>query len=308
MLQMDGNSGALSPHGLPSVHLSPSTSENEMMQRKPYKGLMRSLQQVGCMHVLDMYCKGLTSWKGQFQHDPEFTKLQVWQPPTPHPHNNNNNNSKKKKYSVRWINKGMFLLFVCADLMFYLSFCAISVVNIFAVWGCLADRKLGFLFTLLGSQFSFRSKYKKWPFSWKFTQVTSFKPLLIVLIYKKKKVVGLVLNFYSWFRFYLVNLLVILGSFSKMKLVFPSLLFVFSSLLIWVFSFELYLLNQRLIMVKLSYFIMSTSMWTLFFNERLLEIIVCWLVDFEIFCFSLAGLLVVWRHCGRETLKNFIEN
>ncbi|KAH9776172.1 serine/threonine-protein kinase ATM [Citrus sinensis] len=76
MLQMDGNSGALSPHGLPSVHLSPSTSENEMMQRKPYKGLMRSLQQVGCMHVLDMYCKGLTSWKGQFQHDPEFTELQ----------------------------------------------------------------------------------------------------------------------------------------------------------------------------------------------------------------------------------------
>ncbi|GAY47387.1 hypothetical protein CUMW_104190 [Citrus unshiu] len=54
MLQMDGNSGALSPHGLPSVHLSPSTSENEMMQRKPYKGLMRSLQQVGCMHVLDI--------------------------------------------------------------------------------------------------------------------------------------------------------------------------------------------------------------------------------------------------------------
>lgn len=96
MLQMDGNSGALSPHGLPSVHLSPSTSENEMMQRKPYKGLMRSLQQVGCMHVLDMYCKGLTSWKGQFQHDPEFTELQVCQPPTPHPHNNNNNNSKKK--------------------------------------------------------------------------------------------------------------------------------------------------------------------------------------------------------------------
>lgn len=70
----------------------------------------------------------------------------------------------KKKYSVRWINKGMFLLFVCADLMFYLSLCAISVVNIFAVWGCLSNRKLGFLFTLLGSQFSFRSKYKKWPF------------------------------------------------------------------------------------------------------------------------------------------------
>lgn len=59
---------------------------------------------------------------------------------------------------------GLFLLFVYADLMFYLSFCAISVVNIFAVWGCLANRKLGFLFTLLGSQFSFRSKYKKWPF------------------------------------------------------------------------------------------------------------------------------------------------
>ncbi|KAK9943183.1 hypothetical protein M0R45_008801 [Rubus argutus] len=46
------------------------------LQRKPYKGLIRSLQQTGCMHVLDFYCQGLTSRKGQFHHDLEFTELQ----------------------------------------------------------------------------------------------------------------------------------------------------------------------------------------------------------------------------------------
>ncbi|KAF3642282.1 putative serine/threonine-protein kinase ATM-like isoform X4, partial [Capsicum annuum] len=40
------------------------------------KGLIRSLQQIGCTHLLDVYCQGLTSQKGRFQHDPEFTELQ----------------------------------------------------------------------------------------------------------------------------------------------------------------------------------------------------------------------------------------
>ncbi|XP_031372225.1 serine/threonine-protein kinase ATM isoform X2 [Punica granatum] len=43
---------------------------------KPYKGLIRSLQQIGCTHVLDLYCQGLTSRKGQFEYDLEFAELQ----------------------------------------------------------------------------------------------------------------------------------------------------------------------------------------------------------------------------------------
>ncbi|XP_034214644.1 serine/threonine-protein kinase ATM isoform X13 [Prunus dulcis] len=60
----------------PTGHLSNSTLENAMRQRKPYKGLIRSLQQTGCMHVLDLYCQGLTTRKGHFHHDLEFTELQ----------------------------------------------------------------------------------------------------------------------------------------------------------------------------------------------------------------------------------------
>ncbi|KAJ0047583.1 hypothetical protein Pint_15443 [Pistacia integerrima] len=74
MVQFDGGSRALSPLMQPTMHLS--LSENDVKERKPYKGLIRSLQQIGCMHVLDMYCQGLTSRKGQFQHDLEFTELQ----------------------------------------------------------------------------------------------------------------------------------------------------------------------------------------------------------------------------------------
>lgn len=46
------------------------------VQRQPFKGLIRSLQQTGCMHVLDLYCRGLTSREGCFQYDPEFIELQ----------------------------------------------------------------------------------------------------------------------------------------------------------------------------------------------------------------------------------------
>lgn len=62
----------------PTDHLSNPTLENAMKQRKPYKGLIRSLQQTGCMHVLDLYCQGLTTRKGHFHHDLEFTELQVF--------------------------------------------------------------------------------------------------------------------------------------------------------------------------------------------------------------------------------------
>ncbi|KAK1363096.1 serine/threonine-protein kinase ATM, partial [Heracleum sosnowskyi] len=57
-------------------HCSFPLTEDEMRIRKPYKGLIRSLQQLGCTHVLDLYSQGLTSRKGRFQHDFEFTELQ----------------------------------------------------------------------------------------------------------------------------------------------------------------------------------------------------------------------------------------
>ncbi|KAL3628823.1 hypothetical protein CASFOL_027869 [Castilleja foliolosa] len=57
-------------------HAAFSKTEYGIKQKKPYKGLVRSLQQIGCTHVLDVYCQGLTSQKGRFQHDLEFTELQ----------------------------------------------------------------------------------------------------------------------------------------------------------------------------------------------------------------------------------------
>ncbi|KAJ7956242.1 Serine/threonine-protein kinase ATM [Quillaja saponaria] len=76
-LQMDGGFRTLSAGGTRTVnHVSASTTIDEMRLRKPYKGLIRSLQQIGCTHVLDLYCQGLTSTEGQFQHDLEFTELQ----------------------------------------------------------------------------------------------------------------------------------------------------------------------------------------------------------------------------------------
>lgn len=56
-----------------------STSESELgvKQRKPYKGVIRSLQQIGCAHILGLYCEGLASRRGEFQHDLEFVELQV---------------------------------------------------------------------------------------------------------------------------------------------------------------------------------------------------------------------------------------
>ncbi|CAL5444633.1 unnamed protein product [Camellia sinensis] len=72
-IQMDSTSKKLSPElSQPTVRYS----EVDIRQRKPYKGLIRSLQQMGSTHVLDLYCQGLTSRKGQFEHDLEFTELQ----------------------------------------------------------------------------------------------------------------------------------------------------------------------------------------------------------------------------------------
>ena len=76
--QMDGSLRKIFPeHSQPTAYQSSSTLEDEMRQRKPYKGLIRSLQQLGSTHVLDLYCQGLTSRKGQFEHDLEFSELQV---------------------------------------------------------------------------------------------------------------------------------------------------------------------------------------------------------------------------------------
>ncbi|GER56830.1 serine/threonine-protein kinase ATM [Striga asiatica] len=61
---------------LQTEHAPVSETEHGINQKKPYKGLIRSLQQVGCTHVLDVYCQGLTSQRGRFQHDLEFSELQ----------------------------------------------------------------------------------------------------------------------------------------------------------------------------------------------------------------------------------------
>ncbi|KAK1427643.1 hypothetical protein QVD17_16334 [Tagetes erecta] len=59
-----------------SLPSSSSKSEDEMRQRKPHKGVIKSLQQLGCTHVLDMYSQGLMYRKGRIQDDLEFNELQ----------------------------------------------------------------------------------------------------------------------------------------------------------------------------------------------------------------------------------------
>ncbi|XP_043704321.1 serine/threonine-protein kinase ATM isoform X2 [Telopea speciosissima] len=75
-VQTDCVSNNLSTEHSTSHQLSFPKSDDEDRQRKPYIGLMRSLQQIGCTHVLDLYCQGLTSQKGMSQDDPEFAELQ----------------------------------------------------------------------------------------------------------------------------------------------------------------------------------------------------------------------------------------
>ncbi|PIA61953.1 hypothetical protein AQUCO_00200149v1 [Aquilegia coerulea] len=76
-VQMDGcGESFLHEQSQGSSHISFSNLIDEMRHKKSYKGLVRSLQQTGCTHVLDMYCQGLISQKGKFQQDSEFTELQ----------------------------------------------------------------------------------------------------------------------------------------------------------------------------------------------------------------------------------------
>lgn len=78
MVQTSSSTSSALENSLQAAHPSSSRIEDEIVHKKPYKGLIRSLQQIGCTHVLDVYCQGLTSQKGQFQRDLEFTELQVW--------------------------------------------------------------------------------------------------------------------------------------------------------------------------------------------------------------------------------------
>ncbi|RDY13102.1 Serine/threonine-protein kinase ATM, partial [Mucuna pruriens] len=76
-VQKDGSSRSLLLKQTGATNPSSFASEvDEMRQSRPYKGLIKSLQQIGCTHVLDMYCRGLTSSKDQLQHDLEFAELQ----------------------------------------------------------------------------------------------------------------------------------------------------------------------------------------------------------------------------------------
>ncbi|XP_027337565.1 serine/threonine-protein kinase ATM [Abrus precatorius] len=76
-IQKDGDSRSLSLKHVGAGNPSSFALEvDETRQSRPYKGLIRSLQQIGCTHVLDMYCRGLTSSKDKLQHDLEFSELQ----------------------------------------------------------------------------------------------------------------------------------------------------------------------------------------------------------------------------------------
>lgn len=76
-VQKDGCSKSMSLKQTGAANPSSFASEvDEMRQSRPYKGLIRSLQQIGCTHVLDTYCHGLTSSKDQLPHDLEFAELQ----------------------------------------------------------------------------------------------------------------------------------------------------------------------------------------------------------------------------------------
>ncbi|KAL6493547.1 hypothetical protein OROGR_032326 [Orobanche gracilis] len=75
--QISSSSTYSSPkNSLQAEHGAFSETQHDIKQKKPYKGLIRSLQKVGCTHVLEVYCQGWTSQRGQFQHDLEFTELQ----------------------------------------------------------------------------------------------------------------------------------------------------------------------------------------------------------------------------------------
>ncbi|XP_042498310.1 serine/threonine-protein kinase ATM isoform X2 [Macadamia integrifolia] len=75
-VETDGVSNNFSTEPSTSCQLSFPKSDDEDRRRKPFIGLMRSLQQIGCTHILDLYCQGLTSQKGMSHHDPEFSELQ----------------------------------------------------------------------------------------------------------------------------------------------------------------------------------------------------------------------------------------
>ncbi|KAI3914770.1 hypothetical protein MKW98_002006 [Papaver atlanticum] len=75
--QLEGSQrNLLQEHSHGSHQLPFPKSEADIHQKKSYKGLMRSLQQTGCTHLLELYCQGLTSQSSQFEHDSEFTELQ----------------------------------------------------------------------------------------------------------------------------------------------------------------------------------------------------------------------------------------
>ncbi|XP_051142572.1 serine/threonine-protein kinase ATM isoform X2 [Andrographis paniculata] len=76
MTQVGGSTCSSIESSQQANHTSFHDADHDVIRKKPYKGLIRSLQQIGCTHVLDVYCQGLSSQRGQFQHDLEFNELQ----------------------------------------------------------------------------------------------------------------------------------------------------------------------------------------------------------------------------------------
>ncbi|KAG8053690.1 hypothetical protein GUJ93_ZPchr0001g32148 [Zizania palustris] len=70
------NLGTVSGTALTGPCILPSKAEENILNWKMHKGLMRSLQKTGCSHVLDVYCQGLNNQKSCLQQDSEFIDIQ----------------------------------------------------------------------------------------------------------------------------------------------------------------------------------------------------------------------------------------
>ncbi|KAL9265361.1 Serine/threonine-protein kinase ATM-like protein [Drosera capensis] len=80
LVQSDGGSNCLGSSLVEDSTTSGPSSfseiEDDRKHKKPFKGLIKSLQQIGCSHILDLYCHGLVSRNDEFRHDVEFAELQ----------------------------------------------------------------------------------------------------------------------------------------------------------------------------------------------------------------------------------------
>jgi ataxia telangiectasia mutated family protein len=70
-------SAEMKPTASNSWSLAETESASSADQFEYNRSLIRSLQQTGCEHVLEMYCKGLSMEREALERNTEFQELQV---------------------------------------------------------------------------------------------------------------------------------------------------------------------------------------------------------------------------------------